>query len=127
MLEHTEVIAEFPTEAEAQVALARLREEGIEGAVTGNVPNAATFSIFGRMQFAPIELSVVASAVERAREILDRHGEEAIQEDFTDAESAINGWMCLNCDTEVNLEEAFCPECGSPRTEARVEDNDDET
>ena len=127
MLEPTEVIAEFPTEAEAQVALARLREEGIEGAVTGNVPNAANFSLFGRMQYAPIELSVVAAAVERAKEILDHHAEEAIQEDFVDAESAINGWMCRNCDTEVNLEEAFCPECGSPRTDVRIQDADGES
>jgi hypothetical protein len=126
MFEPTEVIAEFPSEGEAEVALARLREEGIEGSVTGNVPNAATFSLFGRMPYAPIQLAVVASEAERAREIL-KHHEESLQEGWEeDAEAAIDGWICANCDTEVTLEVMFCPECGSPRSAVRVEDEDED-
>src|SRR5262245_50524082 len=116
MYEPTEVIAEFPTETEAQVALARLRAEGIEGAISGEVPHAASFSLLGRLQYAPILLSVAASQVDKARQILAQDRDAALEEGWEDAaEAAIQGWICPNCDTEVMPEETTCPECGASR------------
>ena len=48
----TVVLREFATAGEAHVALARLEAESIRAFVSGDVPNAAEFSVFGRLQYS---------------------------------------------------------------------------
>ena len=57
MYELTEIIAEFDTEAAAQVALVRLRMDRIHAQVVGHVPTAASFSLFGRMPLSRSDLT----------------------------------------------------------------------
>jgi rubrerythrin len=125
MSEPTEAIAEFQTVVEAQEALAWLREEGIEASIAGDVSETVNYPILGGMPLAPTRLVVAASDAERAREVLAHREQEQLQDNWEDAaESAINGWICPNCDTEVNPEEAFCPACGASRTDVRAEDDE---
>jgi rubrerythrin len=126
MYETTEVIATYTDETEARAAETRLVAEGIEAVLTGATPDAASFSLFGRMQYAPIQLAVPRSQVKQALDILDYRGQEEFGEDWEElAESAIDGWICTNCDTEVEKQEPFCPECGTPRFEAPTRDDED--
>ena len=119
----TEVIAEYTTQLEAEEALNWLRQEGVEGSIAVDVEHAAKYPILGGGPVAPTRVLVLAADAVRARAILAKLDQGELQENWEDAaESAIQGWMCPNCDTEVNLEEAYCPECGSPRTDVRVED-----
>lgn len=114
MYERTEVVAEFVSEAAAQVALARLRLDGICGVLTGHVPCAATFSLLGRMPYAPIQLAVAVSQVERARFLLAVAGIEVLDPDWEQlAEQEIDGWICRLCDTEVEACRPCCPACGN--------------
>jgi hypothetical protein len=117
MYEITEVVAEYTTEAEAEVALTRLREEGLEGEVAG---------IGGELvPVAPFRLLVVAENAARARQILGLHTPEQYEQDWEEAaEAAIDGWLCAFCDTEVSLTEAFCPECGASRGASHVDDDE---
>lgn len=116
MYELTEIIAEFASEAEAQVALLRLRMDRIDAEVVGHVPTAASFSLFGRMPFAPIHLVVPRSQAERSRFILAAAGVEVLETDWEAlAEKAIDGWICSTCDTQVDHDEDVCPICDSSR------------
>jgi rubrerythrin len=116
MYELTEVVAEFANEAEAQVAVVRLRMDRIHAQVVGHVPTAASFSLFGRLPFAPIQVVVVRSQAERARFILAAAGVEVLENDWeTLAERAIDGWLCEKCDSEVEHGEDVCPVCRSSR------------
>jgi hypothetical protein len=116
MYELTEVIAEFATEAEAQVALVRLRLDAIRAEVVGQVPTAASFSLFGRLPFAPIQIVVARSQAERARFILAAAGVEVLESDWeTLPEQAVDGWICPLCDTEAGPGEDACPVCRSSR------------
>lgn len=116
MYELTEIIAEFASEAEAQVALLRLRMDRILAQVVGHVPTAASFSLFGRLPFAPIHLVVPRSQAERARFILAAAGVEVLEHDWeTLAENAIEGWLCPLCDSEVEHSDDVCPLCGTNR------------
>jgi rubrerythrin len=116
MYELTEVVAEFATEAEAQVALVRLRMDRIDADVVGHVPTAASFSLFGRLPFAPIHVVVPRSQADRARFILAAAGVEVLESDWeTLAENAIDGWICTTCDTQVDHAEDVCPTCASSR------------
>ena len=125
MYERTEVVAEFITEAEAQVALARLRLDGICAVITGHVPCAASFSLLGRLPFAPIQLAVAVSQVERARFILAAAGVEVLEPDWENlAEKAVEGWICGLCDTEVPACEQACPECGTPWSHRRAQEDE---
>lgn len=127
MYERTEVVAEFATEAAAQVALARLRLDGIRAVLTGNVPSAATFSLFGRLPFAPIQLAVAVSQLEHARFILAAAGVEVLEPDWERlAEREIDGWICGLCDTEVPVCHDICPECGAGCARRIDPDDDDE-
>jgi Putative prokaryotic signal transducing protein len=123
MAEHTEVVATFQTGMEAQVARMALEAEGIEAVVSGDVPSAASFGLLGPLQYARIELSVGAGDVARARSALRRSaGEAELDADWEDsAESAVSGWLCLGCDTEVPLDLDACPECGTLRSEQTPE------
>jgi hypothetical protein len=125
MYDPTEVIAEFNTPGEAQVALARLEAEGIAGAISGDLPNAASWSLLGQMQFAAIQLSVAQSDAARARAILDLADGAELEEGWEEkAETAIAGWMCPGCDTEVAPDLDACPECGTGRDERMAEDEE---
>ena len=50
MYDPTEVIAEFNTPGEAQLALSRLEAEGIAGTISGDLPNAAGWSLLSRLR-----------------------------------------------------------------------------
>lgn len=116
MYELTDIIAEFDTEAQAQVALVRLRMDRIHAQVVGHVPTAASFSLFGRMPFAPIQIVVVRSQADRARFILAAAGVEVLENDWeTMAENAVDGWICVKCDTEAPHSEDACPVCRASR------------
>jgi hypothetical protein len=120
MFDTNEVVAEYTTEAEAQVALEQLREEGIEGEVKG---------VGGELiPVAPFRLFVVAENALKARQVLGLHRQEAGEEGWEDeAESAVDGqWICGACDAQVPLDQDVCPECGTPRSEARAEGDEKE-
>ena len=124
MTEHTAVIATFDTGMEAQIARMLLESEGIEAVVSGDVPNAASFTLLGPLQYARIELSVGVSDVDAARSALSRSASQMdLDADWEDsAESAVAGWLCLGCDTEVPLDQDACPECGTLRSDQSPED-----
>ena len=115
--EKTVVVAEFRTESEAQVALAYLESESIQGSVTGDNPNPTSFSLFGRMQYAPIQLHVAESQAEKAKLLLSELKRQEPEKEWeSEAESAVAGWMCQLCDTYVEDEKATaCPSCGEVR------------
>lgn len=116
MYELTEVIGEFASEAEAQVALVRLRMDRIHARLVGHVPSAASFSFLGRLPFAPIHIVVPRSQAERARFILAAAGVEVLENDWENlAEQAIDGWICTRCDSEVDHSEDHCPICSTSR------------
>jgi hypothetical protein len=127
MYDPTVVIAEFNTPGEAHMALARLEAEGIAGTVSGDVPSPVNWSMLGKMQFAAIQLAVAISEVARARNILGLAAEEELAEGWESAaESAIDGWICVSCDTEVAADQEVCPECGAGRQELSAEDEEEE-
>ena len=116
MYERTEVVAEFTREAEAQVALLRLRMDRIRCTVVGQVPSVASFTLLGRMPHAAIQLVVAVSQAERARFILAAAGVEVLEHNWEAlAESAVDGWICATCDTEVPHGQPSCPACGDGR------------
>lgn len=126
MYERTEIAAEFVTEAAAQVALARLRLDHIRAVLTGHVPSAATFSLLGRMPYAPIQLVVAVSELDRARFILAAAGVEVLEPDWEQlAEREVDGWICGLCDTEVPVCHDVCPECGTCCARQVDPDDDD--
>jgi len=120
MSENTIVLREFDSAAEAQLALERLRAESIRSFVSGDTPLPTNFSIFGQMQYAAIRLHVDAAQAERARAILadlPRHKPEKGWE--SQAEDAIDGWICPLCDTQVEVDAIVCPACGETRPERK--------
>jgi hypothetical protein len=122
----TEPIANFPTEAEARLALGRLDEEGLRAEVVPANDNLSRHAIV-----LPIHdgyhLLVAAEDAERARQVLALDAEQPLADGWEDAaEQAIDGWLCPNCDTEVSMNEAFCPECGESRGEVRADDGDED-
>jgi hypothetical protein len=115
--EATEVVANFMDEDQAQPALLALRAAGIPAVLSGAVPTPATFSLFGRFQYAPMQLAVPHDQVAEAERILthlDAPPELGWEEVV---EQAIDGWLCHNCDTVVPEVETDCPECGTVRGE----------
>jgi hypothetical protein len=126
MAEHTTVIATYKTGMEAQVARMILEEAGIEAVVSGDVPSAASFALFGPLQYSRIELLVGISDVALAQTALWRSKSQVeLDENWVDsAESAVSGWLCLGCDTEVPLDQDACPECGTLRSEQPPEDEE---
>jgi len=122
MSEHTVVLDEFDTPHDAHAAQARLEAHGIESTVTGVLPDTGGVNLFGVAPQGPITLAVSPADAERARQVLAGppvpDEEVSEQELAEEAESAITGWMCPTCDTEVPPDLAFCPECDTPRPEA---------
>ena len=122
MFEQTKVIAEFGNEVDAQVSCVRLLLNGIDAFITGDVPCLAN-TLIGRLSFTPIQLAVAASQVEWARFYLDVAGLEVLEPDWeTLAEQAIDGWICMSCDSQVDCGDDICSVCASHRWYVGVED-----
>jgi len=122
--EMTNVIAEYDNEAEALAAQEALRAAGIEANLTNDNATSATW--MGRLQYAPIRLAVAKSRMGAALMVLaqfDQPPDEGWEEKV---EGAIEGWICLNCDTEMPQGEAACSACGSLRAEQPQQDADSE-
>jgi hypothetical protein len=118
MYEKTVVVAEFASAAEAHLALGRLEAESIQGVITGEDMNPATYSLFGLMPYAsPIQLLVAESQAQLAREILagDVQDEPLPENWEAQAEAAVDGWICHLCDTSVEENATECPACQEPR------------
>lgn len=123
MYELTEVVAEFATEAAAQVAQVRLLMDRISAEVVGHVPTAASFSLFGRLPFSRIQVVVPRSQADRARFILAAAGVEVLENDWESlAEAAVDGWICPRCDTLTDHGDDVCPTCSASRFDT---DHDD--
>ena len=125
--ELTGVIREYEGPAEAMAHLAALQAEGIDAVLTGDVPNAAGFHwIAGRLNYSLIQLVVPVSQREQAQRILE-HLDAPPEEGWEDAvEGAIDGWICLNCDSEMPQDAAACSSCGALRSEQPKQDDEDE-
>jgi rubrerythrin len=121
------VIATFEDQTAALAVQAVLREAGIEATLRGDVGSEADPDwVAGRMHASGIELVVPAAQVEAAKKALEEATappEEGWEET---AESAVDGWVCLNCDTVVKQDEPACPTCGALRSEQPQEDDEDE-
>jgi hypothetical protein len=126
--EATEVIANFMAEEEAQpalAALAALRAQGIQAVLSGVMPNPASFSLLGRMQYAPIQLAVPPEQADEARRIL-LHLDGPPEPGWEEQAEQVEGWLCHNCDTVVAPDQDVCPECGTGRDEQPPPTSDDE-
>jgi rubrerythrin len=116
MHENTVQVAQFHNTEEALGARLRLEAEEIACTLSEESPSPTDFSIFGRMNYAPIRLYVAASQAERAAEILASKEPLELDENWqAQAESAVEGWICHNCDTPVEESATECPECATPR------------
>jgi hypothetical protein len=117
--EATTVIREYDNTAEALADQATLNAAGIEAVLTGDVASAADPDwVAGRLNYDPIRLAVPESKREEALAILEEGTEVAPEEGWEErAEGAIEGWLCLNCDTVVSYDEDVCTECGMARSE----------
>ena len=116
MYENAVEVAQFYSTEEAFAARIRLEAEDIACTLSEESPSPADFSLLGRMGYAPIRLYVAASQVERAAEILASNVPLELDEDWkAQAENAVEGWICHNCDTPVEESATECPECATPR------------
>jgi hypothetical protein len=115
MAEMTVVVGNFFSAEEAQAARLSLEAEGIHCLITGDTPAPVNVSIFGRMNFAPIQLRVAASDAEQAGKLLAAEQAPLPPDWKSQAEDAVEGWICTNCDTAVPDAVAVCPECATPR------------
>jgi hypothetical protein len=120
--ESTTVIREYDNPTEALADHAALRAAGIEALLVGDVANAAHPDwVAGRLDYGPIQLAVAASKRDAALEALQE--EDVTEEGWEEAaESAIDGWLCRNCDTVMPQEEPACTACGSLRSEQPPQD-----
>jgi hypothetical protein len=116
MAEKTVVIAKFFSNEEAEAARLFLKGSGISCSLTADTPSPVSFSLFGRMNYAPIGLHVAASQAERATQVLASRRENPLPKDWMSrAEEAVDGWIGTNCDTPAPDAFAVCPECSTPR------------
>ncbi len=114
MQEKTVQAAIYSTTDEAMAARLRLESEGI--ACTLSEESPADVSIFGQRSDAPIRLYVAASQAEQAAEVLAANEPLELDEDWqAQAEGAIAGWICRNCDTQNDESAATCSACDTPR------------
>jgi rubrerythrin len=120
--EMTKVVAEYDNEAEALTAQEALHAAGIECNLTKD--NAMNSALFGGMQYAPIRLAVAQSRMAAALMVLAQFDQPPDEGWEAKVEGAVDGWICLNCDTVVAQDEAACPECGSLRSEQPQQDED---
>jgi hypothetical protein len=116
MHEKTVEAARFHATEEALAARLQLEAEGIACNLSEDSPSPADFSLFGRMNHAPIRLYVAASQAEQAAAILSRNEPLELDKDWqAQAESAVEGWICHNCDTQNEESAAACSACDTPR------------
>jgi hypothetical protein len=108
--------ARFYNTAEGLAAKLRLEAEGIACNLSEDSPSPADFSLLGRMNYAPIRLYVGESQAEHAAEVLAHKEPLEVDEDWqAQAESAVAGWICDNCDTENEETATACSACETPR------------
>lgn len=121
------VIATFEDQAAAQAVQAVLREAGVEATLLGDVGSEADPDwVAGRMHATPIQLAVPAAQVEAAAKAIQdatAPPEEGWEES---AESAVDGWVCLNCDTVMPEEVSCCTVCGAMRSDPAQQDDDED-
>ena len=116
MLEKTVQAATYSITEEALAARLRLEAEGIACTLSEDSPSPTDFSIFGRMNYAPIRLYVAASQAERAAEVLAVNEPLEMDADWqAHAEAAVDGWICRNCDTQNDESAEACSACDTPR------------
>jgi hypothetical protein len=117
MSEQYVVVATFSLPVEAQVACARLRDEGIPAQLTGDIASSAFAGLAG--VGGRIELHVPASHYDQALAILEDVLEE--QEARADPnrrrrrEYEEDLWVCSLCGEALGMEVTVCPACGTSR------------
>jgi hypothetical protein len=114
-------IAHFDMLPEAQLALSRLREAGLNAVLTGE--EAATM-LPGML--ARIEIRVPLHQAQRAAFLLATLEQEStLDPDWEERAAATDGyWVCTLCDTCVSQEQEICPTCATPR-ESIQEENEE--
>ena len=116
MNENAVEVGQFLSSEEALDARLRLEAEDIACTISEEAPSAAEVALSGRMNYAPIRLYVAETQAERAAEILAANEPIVLDEDWkAQAENAVEGWICHNCDTPVEESATECPECATPR------------
>ncbi len=116
MQEKTVQAAIYSTIDEALAARLRLESEGIACTLSEESPSPADVSIFGQRNDAPIRLYVAASQAEQAAEVLAANEPLELDQDWqAQAEGAIVGWICRNCDTQNDESATTCSACDTPR------------
>lgn len=100
------IIAEVASYAQAEAAIAYFNNVGID---------AELYEPEGGSADGLARIIVPADQVEDAKRVIA--GEPPVFEDGWEqsAEAAVEGWLCLSCDTEVAKDEAVCPMCGALR------------
>jgi hypothetical protein len=114
------LIAEFDNEAEAEAAVALLKEAGIPVLTSRDEASA---SLFGQTPYELTGLAVPQSQEAEAQRVLAQLDGPLEPGWEQQAEQAVDGWLCQNCDTVVAETEQVCPECGTPRSEQPPEDS----
>jgi hypothetical protein len=112
-------VASYRAPVVAQLALGRLKDEGIEAFLTGEgaVDTFAGVSGLG----GPMQLQVHAPDLERARALL-AEVEGHVNPDWeTEVETDEGIWLCSLCGQPVELDEDVCPACQTPREAVRTE------
>src|SRR4051794_35501287 len=110
--EPMKVIATYESEAELETALGLLREAGIQVLTSRDEGSAP---LFGQTPYEMAQLAVPAAQADEALRVLAQVDAPLEPGWEQEAEKAVDGWLCRNCDTVVNLEQTVCPECGTPR------------
>jgi hypothetical protein len=120
------VIATFEDQTAALAVQAVLREAGIEATLIGDVGDQAHPDwVAGHVHSTPIQLVVPADQVEAAAKALEEATAPPEEGWEKDAEAAVDGWVCLTCDTVVPQDQPACPVCGSLRAEQPQEDDEE--
>jgi predicted RNA-binding Zn-ribbon protein involved in translation (DUF1610 family) len=106
MPENFVTLATFTEPAEAEMACARLQDEGIAAFCTGDIA-AGVFP--GLPATSLVQLQVPQAELERAREVLAvcTHQAEKI------AEERSLFWDCPQCGKHTDYETEICPSCGA--------------
>jgi hypothetical protein len=122
------VIAAFEDQAVAEAVRAALHDAGIEASLLGDAGRDAHPDwVAGHVHAAPIQVVVPASRLEDAAKVLEEIAAAKPHEGWeADAEGAIDGWICHNCDTVMSKDEPACTACGALRSEQPQQDEGDE-
>ncbi len=112
-------VASYLAPVLAEIALSRLRAEGIECFSTGDV-SAGTFAGVSGLG-GPVAVHVRAADAPRARLLLAELGEPP-EPDWEAQAAAEDGvWLCSLCGEPVPLDQSTCPGCEMPRDAVREE------